>query len=162
MIGRYRSVDGGMAVIETYDPSADPLYPYLGHWISSDGTTSMHAGWNDKGQSSVSSEMDISQEVLDLLRVLHTEREHYRQLQMNSSGWLCENRQLRKDLQWALGAIERMRDYAKKSWDYWRLDQDHKAGKRLRAMAGELEGYDECLDGIFRRVEKLRQSWEEH
>jgi len=54
-----------------------------------------------------------------------------------------ENARLRKSLSILVA-------YADKTWEYWDADEDHKVGKRLRAMAGGLPGYDADVDEAHR------------
>jgi hypothetical protein len=55
-----------------------------------------------------------------------------------------ENQQLRKDLADLAG-------YAQRTWEIWEEGKhDHKVGKRLRAMAGDLKGYDATMDRIYK------------
>ena len=49
------------------------------------------------------------------------------------------------------GQIEYLRQYADATFARWDADEDSAVGKRLRAMAGDLPGYDKGLDEIFPR-----------
>lgn len=57
-----------------------------------------------------------------------------------------ENANLRK-------AIATLVKYADKTFEYWDADEDHKVGKRLRAMAGGLPGYDATIDEAMKLCE---------
>lgn len=39
-------------------------------------------------------------------------------------------------------AIEVLRKYASDTWDHWDASTDHKVGKRLKSLAGEMPGYN--------------------
>lgn len=61
-----------------------------------------------------------------------------------------ENKKLRE----ALAAIVA---YADQTWVYW--DQpgyDHKVGKRLAAMSGDLKGYDAAIDSVHAILEGVK------
>lgn len=60
-----------------------------------------------------------------------------------------ENKRLRA----ALGTLI---DYIKVTHDYWDDDQDHKVGKRLAAMSGDLQGYDAAIDSVHALIEGVK------
>lgn len=52
------------------------------------------------------------------------------------------NDELEEALERAIALMRDMRAYAEETFQLWDEDKDMKVGKRLRAMAGDLRGYD--------------------
>lgn len=52
------------------------------------------------------------------------------------------NDELEEALERAIALMRDMRVYAEETFQLWDKDKDMKVGKRLRAMAGDLRGYD--------------------
>jgi uncharacterized membrane protein YdfJ with MMPL/SSD domain len=52
------------------------------------------------------------------------------------------NDELEEALERAIALMRDMRAYAEETLQLWDKDKDTKVGKRLRAMAGDLRGYD--------------------
>jgi hypothetical protein len=52
------------------------------------------------------------------------------------------NDELEEALERAIALMRDMRAYAEETFQLWDKDMDMKVGKRLRAMAGDLRGYD--------------------
>ena len=57
-----------------------------------------------------------------------------------------ERNQINREREKAQAALETLRRYAEGTLDYWDRDEDHKVGKRLKAMAGLSRGYDSEID----------------
>ena len=80
----------------------------------------------------------------DLLTRLAEKAAWFRSQNMTETAGLLED--ARTEIERLQSAVEMLRVYAFQTLDYWDRDEDHKVGKRLRAMAGVMAGYYKPID----------------
>lgn len=57
-----------------------------------------------------------------------------------------------------LAVLKEVVEYLKETHEYWDVDEDHKVGKRLRAISGNMRGYHPVPDKLHELIKKLEQA----